>query len=776
MVKKKSYSKMPKSFEKLLKDNNMLTGKPLVFAMADMDDTCNFRDHAVLLCDDCIIHAFASEITLDREVSNKSRTKKDFSLFKTEKFPIETLSDLFLEELVVGGVFCIEIDKTARRICGFTNGFKRKFNIIYDIAKSLLNGEEIKEEKLFEEIREETCPKCGKTYPNRERKVCPKCMDKRRVFFRLASYFKPHIWLIVFICIICILGALLTSLWPYLSGSILYDEVLTGNIKSIYLKSLNISDLPILLLVLAATMAGVKILQQIFGIIQGRLVSKIVPSVVCKLKNRVFSSIQLLSVSFFTGKQTGGLMTRITNDAEQVSNLFIDGIPHILPNIFTIIFSCIVMLKSNWILTVAAMIALPPLVLITLKIEPILWHYNSKQHQTTRNLRAKLNDNLTGARVIKAFGREESEANRLSLANEAMYNAQLGAMTFDTKFSMAWHLAKTLSSVFVWALGACFVVGLLKPSLTYGTLITFTGYVSLLSGPVDFFSNLFRWWSSSMNSAQRIFEIIDAKPDVTENNKPIRLQRIKGGIKLEDVSFGYEENREVLKDIDLEVKPGQMLGIVGKSGAGKSTLANLIARLYDPNTGNIYLDGVNIRDMAFDELRRTIALVSQETYIFKGSIFDNIAYANPAADRKAVLDAAVASSAHDFICRLPDGYDTIVGTGGRSLSGGERQRISIARAILADPKILILDEATAAVDTETEKRIQISLQQLIKNRTTLSIAHRLSTLREADFLIVLEDGKIVEQGTHAQLVDKKGAYYKLLQIQSKALAMRSIGD
>ena len=357
-----------------------------------------------------------------------------------------------------------------------------------------------------------------------------------------------------------------------------------------------------------------------------------------------------------------------------------------------------------------------------------------------------------------------------------VYNAQLGAMTFDTKFSLTWHLAKTLSSVFVWGLGACFVVGLLRPSLTYGTLITFTGYVSLLAGPVDFFSNLFRWWSGSMNSAQRIFEIIDAKPDVTEKHDPARPENIKGGIRLENVTFGYEENREVLKDICLEVKPGQMLGIVGKSGAGKSTLANLITRLYDPNTGSIYLDEINIRDMAFDQLRKNIALVSQETYIFKGSIFDNIAYANPGADRKAVLDAAVASSAHDFICRLPDGYDTVVGTGGRSLSGGERQRISIARAILAAPKILILDEATAAVDTETEKRIQLSLQQLIKNRTTLSIAHRLSTLRDADFLIVLEDGKIVEQGTHPQLVAQKGVYYKLLQIQSKALAMRSIGD
>ena len=261
-----------------------------------------------------------------------------------------------------------------------------------------------------------------------------------------------------------------------------------------------------------------------------------------------------------------------------------------------------------------------------------------------------------------------------------------------------------------------------------------------------------------------------------EKPNPIRVKELKGEIVLDNVTFGYEENRDVLKHITLKVEAGKMLGIVGKSGAGKSTLANIITRLYDAKSGKIYIDGVNIRDMAFEDLRKNIAMVSQETYIFKSTIFDNIAYANPAADKKTVLKAAIAAGAHDFICKLPDGYDTIVGTGGRSLSGGERQRLSIARAILADPKILILDEATAAVDTETERKIQEALSMLIKNRTTLSIAHRLSTLRDADELIVLEDGQIVEQGTHAELIKQKGTYFKLFQIQTKALAMRGIGD
>lgn len=217
-----------------------------------------------------------------------------------------------------------------------------------------------------------------------------------------------------------------------------------------------------------------------------------------------------------------------------------------------------------------------------------------------------------------------------------------------------------------------------------------------------------------------------------------------------------------------------MLGIVGRSGAGKSTLVNLISRLYDPNEGNIFLDGVNVRELAFDDLRRNVAMVSQETYIFMGTVAQNIAYANPSASRRDIIAAAVAASAHDFICKMPDGYDTVIGSSGRQLSGGERQRISIARAILANPRILILDEATASVDTETEEAIQASLDRLVKGRTTLSIAHRLSTLRGADSLVVIDDGKITESGTHAELIEKKGTYYKLMQLQSKALAMRGL--
>ena len=288
-----------------------------------------------------------------------------------------------------------------------------------------------------------------------------------------------------------------------------------------------------------------------------------------------------------------------------------------------------------------------------------------------------------------------------------------------------------------------------------------------------FFSDVFRWWSSSMNAAQRVFEIIDAVPDIAEKPDAKRVE-LRGGVRLDGVSFSYEPNKPVLKNVSFEVKPGEMLGIVGKSGAGKSTLVNLISRLYDPDEGEVRLDGIDVRDLAFSSLRGAVAMVSQETYIFMGTVSENIAYARPDATREEIVRAAVAASAHGFICRLPHGYDTVIGSGGRELSGGERQRLSIARAILADPQILVLDEATASVDTETERAIQDSLDELVQGRTTISIAHRLSTLRSADHLIVLDNGELVESGTHAELVEKRGVYYKLLQLQTKALAMRGI--
>ncbi|MDE7061450.1 MAG: ABC transporter ATP-binding protein/permease, partial [Lachnospiraceae bacterium] len=479
-----------------------------------------------------------------------------------------------------------------------------------------------------------------------------------------------------------------------------------------------------------------------------------------------------LSISFYKSRQTGSLMTRVLRDAERVTGFFIDGAPYILINTFVIISTLTVMFSIRWELAIIACILLPISVIVGMKLRPHLWSLFGRRHRAERSLNSQVNDNLTGARVVKAFGQEQRELTRFSTNNSRMKDAELAIVRFDNKFTFLYATTQELTSMIVWFIGVALVLS--KTNFDLGVLITFVGYVGQLSGPMNFFSHIFHWWSDSINSAQRMFEILDAIPEVQEKETPVAMPAPKGEIVLDHVTFGYEINKPVLKNINLHIKAGEMLGIVGRSGAGKTTLVNLISRMYDPQEGAIYFDGVNVRDLAFHDLRRNVAMVSQETYIFMGTVEQNIAYANPNATKAEIIRAAVLASAHDFILRMPDGYDTIIGSAGRELSGGERQRISIARAILANPKILILDEATASVDTETEKAIQESINYLIKGRTTISIAHRLSTLRDADRLVVIDNGEITEEGTQAELTELRGTYYKLMELQTKGLARKGI--
>ncbi len=445
---------------------------------------------------------------------------------------------------------------------------------------------------------------------------------------------------------------------------------------------------------------------------------------------------------------------------------------YLMINILTITATAIVMFRMNWRLALAALIFVPIIFTISFKMMPKLWHFYGRRHRAERSLNSRLNDNLTGARVVKAFGQQESELRRFEKNNQRVRSAEMSLVNFDNKFFALYVIFENIAMIIVWGFGAYLLLN--RSHMELGILITFTGYVQQLNGPLDFMSYAFRWFSDSMNSAQRMFEIIDAIPELREKPDAVRMKTMEGNIELKNVTFGYEPHKPILKNINLKIEAGKMLGIVGRSGAGKSTLVNLISRLYDPQEGEIYIDNTDIKDIAFKDLRRNVAMVSQDTYIFMGTVAENIAYANPEASFDKIVEAAVLASAHDFICKMPEGYDTVIGSAGRNLSGGERQRISIARAILADPKILILDEATASVDTETEKAIQASINILIKDRTTISIAHRLSTLRDADRLIVIDNGEITEEGTHNELVEKKGVYYKLKELQTKALALRGI--
>jgi ATP-binding cassette subfamily B protein len=326
-------------------------------------------------------------------------------------------------------------------------------------------------------------------------------------------------------------------------------------------------------------------------------------------------------------------------------------------------------------------------------------------------------------------------------------------------------------SLIIWYFGGKYVM---DEEMTIGTLFAFMGYMGMFYGPLEMVTHVWNWISRSFAAADRIFEILDMEPEVPDEAESIPMPDIKGAVEFKNVTFGYDKHKPVLKNIELNVKAGEMIGFVGRSGVGKTTMTNLICRFYTADEGSVEIDGVDMKKIKLDDLRSQIGMVLQDQFLFNGTIAENIAYAKPDATPEEIMQAAKIANAHDFIVKFPEGYDTNVGERGQRLSGGERQRVSIARAIMHNPKILILDEATSSVDTETEKAVQEALSRLIKGRTTFAIAHRLSTLRNSDRLVVFEEGKIVEMGTHDELMEKKGTYQKLVEMQMELSKIRVV--
>lgn len=768
--------KLPEAVKQYLSEKQISLEDVVIAVIADREEGHGVSESMVVLTKEKLlllrtnarqdkVHQFGGYVTEVEAVDGTTVTLvKEVSVTHIKK--LETM------RFVNGGILYLEKEDGEERFAGFSNSKMSDFSMLTHIFRKVSKNEELTEEDFKQRKKRECCPKCGALYPDQERKICPRCMDKRSVFLRVMQYFMPYKGrlLLMMLCYIGVAGINLA--WPYLNGTILYDKVLAKDEAFLQFFNLPAGKFTVLLGMVVLTMFFSKLMGQVLGIIQGVLTAQIVPEVGNKIKQDVFKSMGKLSISFYNSRQTGGLMTRVNSDASEVMSFFIDGLPYFLVNLLTIVFTAIVMFSLSPTLAVVSLVLIPVLFFISYKMLPKLWSFYGRQHRASRSLNGQLNDNLTGARVVKAFGQEKKELKRFEKYNKRVKDTEIAVVGFDNRFYALYAAVENIASFAVWGVGAALVLG--ETHMELGLLITFSGYVSQLNGPLDFMSMCFRWYTRSINSAQRIFEILDAVPEVRESENPVTLGKMRGEIELKNVTFGYDATKPVLKDITFKVPAGEMLGIVGRSGAGKSTLVNLISRLYDPQEGSIYIDGVNVKDMSFAELRKNVAMVSQETYIFMGTVAENIAYARPDATREEIIAAAVQASAHDFICKMPDGYDTMVGSAGRSLSGGERQRISIARAILANPRILILDEATAAVDTETEQAIQHSLEKLVKGRTTLSIAHRLSTLNAADKLIVIDGGKVTESGTHKELIEQQGTFYKLAQLQTKALAMRGL--
>lgn len=688
------------------------------------------------------------------------READEFILDEPENYEI-TLYDLSkmehirLENYIGTNIMTSDYEGVPVKIAVFTNKYLEIMNLFVRRLRTYVKEGKIPVEEVNEEIKEEN----------------PKKKNKRSIFGRTLKYFLRYKAQICALILTYSITAVMGIAWPYLTGKVLFDKVIGKD--DAYLSDFGLGGKYLLALgIVALAMLGCRLIVGLSRYMQIFVMAKVSSSAVRDIKSDVFDNMSKLSLNFFVNKETGGLMTRVLSDSEKVREFFVDGLPMIFVHSITIVVTFVVMYRLNWKMALIACILLPLLVVMTVKLRPGLWMLAGKRHRAEKAVTGKANDNLTGARVVKAFGQEKAEIERFIHPNHNLRDAEINIVRLRNRFTILYNLIQEISSIWIWIVGVFFV--LKTHSIELGVLITFVGYVMQLNEPMNFFSWVFRMWSDSINSAERLFEIIDAIPDIQEKENPTRLESPKGEIVLNDVTFGYQVGRPVLKNINLKIREGEMLGIVGRSGAGKSTLVNLISRLYDVNEGSILIDGNDVKDLALSDLRRNVAMVSQDTYIFMGSVAKNIAYGNENASRAEIIRAAKLASAHEFISRLPDGYDTVIGAAGKDLSGGEKQRISIARAILANPKILILDEATASVDTETEKAIQNSLKYLVKGRTTLSIAHRLSTLRDADRLIVIDGGRIVEEGTEEELMaNTDGIFHNLLELQNKSLALNT---
>lgn len=753
-------NKMPRDVCKAFEKRGIYEKDIILLMKSDIDTDFRYADvYCAATSDTLAVLSGKNVVSGTKTRFGGLQTIISFNEYAYDEYEFSRLSNPSCELNISSGLMHAVYDGEETEILRFSMSVKNKAYNFLENFKKLAEKGSLSPDEIKTDNEELCCPKCGNRYTDPKRKLCPKCMDKGKLLKRLSVFFMKYKFYMLISLISLLFTTVLAAMLPYMRGSVLYDEVLEEG-GSLYGKMLYVIIL----------IAGTKILSVIASTVNGVVTSKISAKVVFDIKKTVFSSISRLSYGFFTSRQTGGLMTSVNDDANSIYYFFCDGLPYLLINSVQFIAITCIMISIHPLLTFTAFVSVPVFLLLYRAVLLVFDKLYAKNFSKRRSFNSLITDVLSGIRVVKAFAREEDEARRFETksASFAESNRKIGIMN-SSVFPVI-NFIIHIGNFAVWAYGGWMVM---QGKMDLGLLMTFIGYMGMIYSPLGFFSEVSRWWAECINAISRVFEILDSIPEVEESENPARLENVRGDIAFSHVSFGYDKTRKTLDDIDFSVEAGETIDIVGETGAGKSTLVNLLIRLYDVNEGSISIDNVDIRNLSFRDLHSAVAIVSQETYLFEGTIMENIRYAKPDATDEEVFLAAKAADAHSFIIKYPEAYDTMVGKGHKELSGGECQRVSIARAILKDPKILILDEATSAMDTGTERRIQKALGALCKGRTTIMIAHRLSTLRDADRIVVIDNGKMPEYGTHKALLANRGVYYNLYKLQAEAL--KSIG-
>lgn len=600
------------------------------------------------------------------------------------------------------------------------------------------------------------CPKCGRKLASPDAE-CYNCKGKGKVLSKLMKYLMPEKGKLIF-CIILSVVVTMLSLVPPRVTQMMVDEILPKNDASGLIK-----------VILA--LLGVYVIQYFLGFVRAYFLRVAGDKIIIDLKKDIYAKAQYLPLSYYDKTSTGSVINRVNSDSVVLQNFIMRISQEGITQAFLLVGIAVIMLIMDWKLTLLSLLPVPLVVvggrIFGKKIGPMyrrLWIRSS-------HISTLLADTIPGVRVIKSFTNEDTIIGKFKAYCDDWLKEDKRASMISAVFPNVMTFLITCGSVIIWFVGGRWIIDPDNNSITIGMLVSFISYTSMFYGPVGFFANISDSYQSALASAEKIFDIIDAEPE-HDFAKGEELERMDGKIEFRNVNFAFDRSKKVVDNVSFTLNPGDIVGIVGTTGSGKSTLINLLMRFYDDYEGEILVDDINIKDIDMKYYRDQIGYVQQEPLMFKDTVFNNIAYGTPNAHVEQVIYAADVANAHGFISRLPDSYDTYLGERGIGLSGGEKQRLSIARAVMKNPSILIFDEATAAVDSETEELIQQAIERLIRGRTTLMIAHRLSTLRKANRILVVDKGRIIENGSHEELMALKGKYYKLIQIQSMSQKVR----